>query len=380
MNKNRIIKEKITIEKKPVEISSNKSAKRRRQRARKAASREKFSLGGYLNVGKRLSAPVAKGLVIAPGKARIETLPGGGVRIRHSEYLLDIIGSLLFSTNVNLTVNPGDMTTFPWLSTIARRFESYLFNSLVFRYETDCPTTTTGSVQMMLDYNADAVPPVSKTEVMSADSSVRTPPWGSAEHVSSLQNLRKRSSYFVRGASVVNEAQTFDVGRFFVTTMNANPQTLFGELYVDYDIILMTPQLQSNPQVQSWLSTFQQTVPSNGMWASTGSNVNIYQGDNILTIGNLSSSAGYMSFNSAGTFLVSFQIFEWDGAYLLSSTVGVVVITQYLTTNNSSECTGWFTVRVPSIGARVNVSLTGSSGGPVQTTHLRVALWNQSLP
>lgn len=194
---------------------------------------------------KAVSAPVAKGTV------RMSRLPkflsrgnSGDIRVSHREYISDINGSVAFAVN-SLAVNPGLAAVFPWLSGVARRFESYRFSKLVYHFEPVAATTATGSVMGAIDYDASDAAPESKTQVMAYRHSVRSPPWSDFSMVSLQEDIQKRKSYYVRsGALSANQdIKLYDVGNFFLCTQGQAGATAVGELYVEYVVDLMTPQL-----------------------------------------------------------------------------------------------------------------------------------------
>ena len=88
--------------------------------------------------------------------------------MRHREYITDIYSSSgpanTPSTFGNLVypINPGDAKTFPWLSTIADKFEQYRIEGMVFEYKSlysDAVVTQNGSIGSIVlatEYNSGA--------------------------------------------------------------------------------------------------------------------------------------------------------------------------------------------------------------------------------
>lgn len=212
------------------------------------------SLGGGMkglpNLGKqkvrRLKVPVAKSFAGLSAKALITTMNSGTTRVKHSEYVKDVVGSMDFEGE-GFPINPGVSELFPWLSSIAKRYESYQFKNLKFRFETTSPTSTAGSVILTVDYNPDGQVPNSKVEALAMESAVRTPPWGSVEHVSLGHNLTKRKSYYVRNNKSGVEKDLYDTGLFSMMVEGVPTETgSIGEMYVDYEIDLITPILTAD--------------------------------------------------------------------------------------------------------------------------------------
>lgn len=221
-------------------MDSKRNQKVPRQRARGAQGPRNQSNNGGVSV----AAPVAMGNVRTMSKPRFQGLgQGGDVVIKHREYIQDISGTVAFTVN-SFSINPGLVGTFPWLSGIAQRYESYRFKRLRFSFETESATTQTGSVLGSIDYDPSDEAPENKTQVMAYRSAVRSPPWSDFDMVSLQEDLSKRSSYFVRSGSLASnqDVKLYDTGVFYCCTQGNTASTI-GELYVEYEVCLMTPQL-----------------------------------------------------------------------------------------------------------------------------------------
>jgi len=132
---------------------------------------------------------------------------------------------------------------------MAFNYESYVFKKLRFIFETQAPTSKTGSVILTVDYDNDDPAPVDKTQAMAYRNAVRCAPWQCCEFNSAPEDIRKRSSYFTRNGVVPfgQDYNLYDVGQLNVCTQGQADAAIIGELYVDYDIHFMTPQLGNIP-------------------------------------------------------------------------------------------------------------------------------------
>lgn len=200
--------------------------------------------------GKLSTAPVAIGRQNRSPKANIRSMSNGDCRITHREYIQDVTAQgaspSLFKSE-GFPVNPGMPNTFPWLSQIAPRFEKYLFHKLIFRFETEAPTSLGGSLILTLDYDASDPAPASKVQAMSYKNAVRSAPWEECSHFSAKEDLSQQKAYFVRSGSnpVSTDIKLYDVGNLFICSQNVlTGGATLGELYVEYDVTLQTPQLQ----------------------------------------------------------------------------------------------------------------------------------------
>jgi len=188
-----------------------------------------------------LTAPGGNSMLYSTGLAKIGNFGNGAVRIRHREFVADVNGTAtgLF-TVLAYPVNPGIAMTFPWLSTLASRFEKYRFNSLVFNYVSSCAVITVGTVLAAYDTDAADNQPLSKPEIMTYQNAARSPCWGA--FTSHLPKVGEGHRYIRRNAQPVGtDIKTYDVANFFVGTSGTTAAGQVGELYVEYDVVLEVP-------------------------------------------------------------------------------------------------------------------------------------------
>jgi hypothetical protein len=271
------------------------------------------------------TAPVATSKNIKTQRPNMRTMKNGDCHIIHREYVSDINASSgppsVFSVTP-FAVNPGQSSTFQWLSKVAANFESYKFNKLKFDYETEAPTSLGGTLMLTLDYDATDPAPVSKQQAMAYRGSVRSAPWTPCCHSSIHEDLSKNKTYFVRpGSQPANtDIKLYDVGNLFVMSKGVTTaDAALGELYVDYDVMLMTPIYEPTPTIQ-----YGGYAVSNG---GSPSNANP-----LGTTPNLSSNHFGFSFDDASNLTINVA-----GNYLLSfDAVGTVLGTQILTPDGFS--------------------------------------------
>jgi len=237
------------------------------------------------NTRKIVTAPVARTKTYRKTAPKVTSREGHFI-ISHREYVADVLGSVSFQV-VSFPINPGLSSLFPWLASIANSFDSYVVHKMVFHYETTSATTTVGSVNLAIDFDAVDTPPTSKAAMLNSEGSVRTAPWTSVSMPVSSQNLKKFArERFVRSDTVAAADQkTYDLGVLYVGTSGQVSSGLdIGELYVDYVIELRTPQ-QFIPVLAS------QTVRIQSADGFSASNL---FGDSVNTYGDL-------PFNVTGT-------------------------------------------------------------------------------
>lgn len=245
----------------PQPKSKGKQPQKKKKTNRAAAKREPT-----------VRAPVATTRIKTTPAPRVQrSKKNGDVVVCHREFITDIPGSVAFATNA-FPVNPGLASVFPWLSQQAAQYESYRFRKLNFAFQTMSSTATSGTVMAAVDYDPADSAPTTKTQLAAYRKFVRSAPWADFENHSLQEDLSKRKSYFVRrGAlSATQDVQLFDTGNFFLATQGQADASPVGELYVDYEVELMTPQLGdianglSLSSVFTWASAASQGVASAG--------------------------------------------------------------------------------------------------------------------
>ncbi len=168
--------------------------------------------------------------------------------VHHSEYIGDITGSAsAFAVALTVPMNAGLSQSFPWLNQIASRYESYKFRKLNYRFMTERPTTESGYVALIPDYDPTDPAPPSKTLAFQYQSAAKAAPWENLTQVNTPSDLSKRKEYFVRqGPLTANENIAFyDTGNLYVLVGGNSGAVTLGELWCDYEVELMTPQLET---------------------------------------------------------------------------------------------------------------------------------------
>jgi len=182
-------------------------------------------------------APVSRGFTVKNNTPRFRQMSNGVIRLNHREYLADI-GS---RATYKYAINPGIPETFKWLSSIARSFESYQFNKLVFHYLPSSSTSRDGTIAMAIDYDVLDAAPVNKQALLAYKSSTRAAVWQSSSMVvqnSDMMTLGKRR--YTRSEFVSGDLKTYDIGNLYIILESTLTQ--LGELWVESDVTLYTPQ------------------------------------------------------------------------------------------------------------------------------------------
>jgi hypothetical protein len=167
------------------------------------------------------------------------------MRVVHREYVAEVAGTTAWTTT-KYPIQAAIQTLFVWLSTVASNFEKYRFRKLRFCYETESPTSQAGSIVFVVDYDALDAAPTSKQEALSSKCFARGAPWEEFSVDCDLSSDAQVVKLWTRSTDVPSgaDARLYDVGNLFVGTQGASGST--GELWVEYDVELHTPQA-ANP-------------------------------------------------------------------------------------------------------------------------------------
>lgn len=191
---------------------------------------------------KVVSMPRSKGSIMGTSNKFKE------IRVRHKEFITDLVTVEADNWRKTIEVNPGLETCFPWMSRIAAGFENYVFNSVKFSFVTSMGTSNNGSIALIPDYDAeDDNSTQTKVQLLSYADSKRGPIWYDLVMASSNKNLHKRKEYYVRIRSTTENKKLFDAMSLTILVTGIAALTMVGELWVEYDLTLMTPQLEPEP-------------------------------------------------------------------------------------------------------------------------------------
>lgn len=173
---------------------------------------------------------------------------GRECRVVHREFVANVTGSVAFETPIQLKLNPGLNTTFPWLANIANNFEQYRVNRLVAKYLTRTGTNVPGSILLYPDYDAADAAPVSEAVASNYSEVCEDAPWKDitcALRASGMHAIGPKK--FVRAEALADnlDIKTYDVGTLFLSTVDGTTVS-WGKLWIEYDISFFEPQL--NPE------------------------------------------------------------------------------------------------------------------------------------
>lgn len=213
----------------------SKGAKRRaRRRAAGANGNSQYT-----------AVPVNFAKSMYSGKPLINGRSSHSIVVSHREFVCDVTSYVNFTLMPSRNINPGIDSMFPWLGSIARKYESYIFRRLSFIYEPFVSSATAGVIYMAIDYDAKDSDPVTKTELTGYANCVKSQLWAPCRFDANPLDLQKfAKERYTRGEALpANSAvQSYDVGKFICATYGGAGGGLCGEIYVDFEVELITPQ------------------------------------------------------------------------------------------------------------------------------------------
>jgi len=200
--------------------------------------------GGPLNV--KVSVPMAYGNILTTGTPRING--GKSTTISHTEYLDDITSLVAFAIDPSVQVydlNPGLITSFPWLGNMAAGYEQYKWKRLRFHYRARTSTQTSGSVYFSTQFDSADPDFGSKEEMYAYSGTKSTSPWLDMVHDCLLGRSDYMKKYFIRTGNLLSDedSQLYDTGKFTFVPIGLSSGVLFGELLVEYEVELFNPKM-----------------------------------------------------------------------------------------------------------------------------------------
>lgn len=266
-----------------------------------------------------------KNNVLVHGRDQMAQIYSSGekyTRIRHTEYLCDIISSSTagdFKIQ-KFEVNPGNIKTFPWLSKIAaNNYQKWRPNGIVFEFRTmsadslNSVNTALGSVVMASNYDAIENNFRTKQQMENTEYSSSCKPSCSMLHpieCTKAQNVLAEM-FINNGENLANPNydKRFDVlANFFIATVGLQGTNVnIGELYIHFDISLIAP-IQSTALATQKLAIYDfQGVDTSHLMGTSQTqnfdNLNLFFSGNTVTFPLESLNAGdkfYMFYHAQG--------------------------------------------------------------------------------
>jgi len=207
----------------------------------------------------------------------VNSVDRGSVIIRHREFIRDISASTAF-TILKFPLNPGQKSTFPWLSQIAANFEQYRLRGVLFEFLStssdavlsSSTSTALGTVNIATDYDAiDAAYTDKRSMLNTMFSSSNKPSQTFIHPIECKKSINPLSLQYIRtelSAPANTDIRMYDLGNTYVATEGMQAATgNVGELWVTYEVELFKQQTN----LLAYTDHFGLTVMDAGSWLGT---------------------------------------------------------------------------------------------------------------
>jgi hypothetical protein len=176
-----------------------------------------------------------------------------GLRIQHTEYVSDLISASSSSTYKEqfFNINPSNASLFPWLSVQAQSYSSFVPHSIKFHIKSVVGTSISGTAFITSTPDCDDSLPGGKAAFLQLENVTRCNVWEQCTHVLPSDITKRLPVYLNSTATTSVTDTTRELGQLFVGSDGiAASNTVYGELYVTYDISLLHAQPQTG--FSSW--------------------------------------------------------------------------------------------------------------------------------
>lgn len=192
---------------------------------------------------------------------------GRTIRVSYREYLGEVTtGSTPGTFNAtSYTINPANVVTFPWLSTIAQQYDQYKPLGIIFEFKStasdNTSSTALGSVIMATEYDILDRAYTSKQEMLNAAYSNEMKASENQLHgIECDPNELQRNVFYTRrlgASSTATNSRDYDMGVFTIAVQGGGLTAYqsIGSLYVHYEFELLKEQIFGGLQARDRLWT-----------------------------------------------------------------------------------------------------------------------------
>jgi hypothetical protein len=249
---------------------------------------------------------------ISGNKPSISQKSSDSCVVAHKELIANLSGSstAAFTQLLQLALQPGLASSFPWLSNIAQNWQFYRFKRLRFCFYTRTGSTTVGSIVIVPDYNPADAAPSNEVIASSYEDVQEDVPW--KDQCCVLRPLAMHgigTKKLIRsGPLAANlDINQYDSGNLWVFSVDSAAAAIWGKLWVEYEVEFMTPQLLPGGVELNSVSTITTTAATTaapltgGILLGTGP-IASFTAAGVVTLSNLVVGAEYIAtYQSTGS-------------------------------------------------------------------------------
>lgn len=173
---------------------------------------------------------------------------GVNTRVTHREFVGNVLSPGAGFANVSYPINASNSVVFPWLSSIARKYQRYKVHGMVFYYKsTSTDYNNSGTVAACVNYDAAELPYKSMSEILNAKFAVSCKP---SLHMSvpvecDPKEQPTQGYYIEHGDTTSRDARFTTMGKLNLATegLTLPAGTVIGQLWIAFDVELMYPSI-----------------------------------------------------------------------------------------------------------------------------------------
>ena len=173
----------------------------------------------------------------------------GDITFAHTEFVQNVVSPTSGFTNTTFGINPGLLSTFPFLAQLAQYFTLYEFEGLIFQFKPTSGEFGNGSNQlgkviMATNYDPDAAPFTSSQAMENYDYAVASKPSLTVDHgVETAPQQQALRMNYIRSGDTTRDKIFTDIGLFQLATEGIPFDGIIGELWVTYKVKLSRAQI-----------------------------------------------------------------------------------------------------------------------------------------
>lgn len=198
---------------------------------------------------------------------RPSTVPDFGtqsIRVTHKEYLGNVLGSIDFQSTI-YRLNPGISDSFPWLAGIARNYQQYRFNGMLFQFVSTSAfalnsiNSALGKVILATNYNSEDSEFDSTVAMLSTQfSNYGRPAEGLTHAIECAPQETPDNVYYIRTdlEQKGKDLRFTDLGFVQLATEGMQSDSEVGGLWVTYDVTFLKPIINKNINLDVGIDQF----------------------------------------------------------------------------------------------------------------------------
>lgn len=180
--------------------------------------------------------------------------------VRHREFIQNIYSSSSANTfNIEgFDVCPTNSKTFPWLNNIAKLYQQWRLDGLIFEFKSmsgnalNSTNTALGTVIACMNYNSSDPLYTSEFQMLNSEYSTSSPP--SCDQTCIVECAREQNvltNLYTLQSNIVPDGEdpkTYNFGKFQLATSGLQgTNVLVGQLWVSYEVTLLKARLEVDP-------------------------------------------------------------------------------------------------------------------------------------